>query len=144
MAGTGRLDEPGPVVRRTPSSWAIGWTLFAASILIMVGIFQMIAGFAALFEDNIYVSVNDWIFQLDTTTWGWVHLILGAALVLSGFGILTGNVLARTVGVIIAGLSGIAAFTWLPYYPVWGFAILALDVAVIWALTAHGRDFSEA
>ena len=51
-----------------------------------------------------------------------------------------GTSLARTVGVIIAGLSAIANFAFLPYYPVWAITVIAIDVTIIWALTAHGRD----
>ena len=61
-------------------------------------------------------------------------------LILSGLGVMTGNVLARTVGVFVAALSVIANFAFIPYYPIWSIAIIAVDVAIIWALTAHGRD----
>ena len=64
-------------------------------------------------------------------------------MVLAGFGIFTGNVLARTVGVFIAAASAVAAFVWLPYQPVWSSIIIAIDVIVIWALTVHGRDIAE-
>ena len=77
-----------------------------------------------------------------TSGWamGWTHLIVGAAFVASGIGIFSGNVLARTVGVIVAGLSAIANFAGLPYSPVWAIVAIAVDIAIIWALTAHGRD----
>jgi hypothetical protein len=123
-----------------PSAWAVGWALFAAVVLITVGCFQAIAGLAAIFEDEVYVEGAKWAFQFDVTTWGWIHLLLGAVLVLSGLGIMTGNVLARTVGVFVAALSAIANFAFLPWYPIWATVIIAVDIAVIWALTAHGRD----
>jgi hypothetical protein len=69
-----------------------------------------------------------------------VHLIVGIVVLVSGFYLLTGAVLARTVGVIIALISAIVGFSWIPWYPVWGIAIVAIAVSVIWALTAHGRD----
>ena len=65
-------------------------------------------------------------------------------MILAGFGVFTGNVLARIVGVIGAAVSAIAAFAWLPIYPVWGIIVIAADIAVIWALTAHGRDIQKA
>jgi hypothetical protein len=123
-----------------PSGWAIGWSLFAAVMLITVGCFQVIAGIAAIAEDDLYVEGADYVLQLDVTTWGWVHLLLGAILILSGLGIMTGNVVARTVGVFVAALSMVANFAFIPWYPVWSIAVIAVDVAVIWALTAHGRD----
>lgn len=144
-ADTARPDRRGgPEAVGVPSGWAIGWSIFAGSILIMVGIFQLIAGLVAIFNNSFYLAVNHWVFQFDTTAWGWIHLILGIVLALSGVGIFTGNLAARTVGVIVAILSSIAAFMWLPYYPLWALVIIALDVAVVWALTAHGRDLRTA
>ncbi len=63
---------------------------------------------------------------------------------LSGLGVFAGNILARTVGVIAALISAISAFVWMPIYPVWGIIIIAMDFAVIWALTVHGRDMQKA
>ena len=71
---------------------------------------------------------------------GWIHLIGGIVILLAGFSILSGAVWARTVGVIVALISAFTSFAWLPWYPIWGIMIIAIDVTVIWALTAHGRD----
>jgi hypothetical protein len=128
------------VSQNEPSGWAIGWALFAAVILITVGCFQVIAGIAAIAEDDVIVRTQNYVLELDVTTWGWIHLVLGAVLILSGLGIMSGNVLARTVGVFVAALSAIANFAFIPYQPVWSISILAVNIAVIWALTAHGRD----
>lgn len=129
-----------------PSAWAAGYAAFAGVVLIMVGFFQAVAGLVAIIDDEFYVVGREYVFQFDVTTWGWIHLIVGVVVLLSGFGIFSGNVAARTVGVIIAAISALTAFLWLPWYPIWAIVIIALDVAVIWALTMHGRDirtFSE-
>jgi hypothetical protein len=126
--------------QRQPSAAAVGWALFAAIMIMIAGMFQIIAGIVALFKDEFYVLTEKWVFELDVTTWGWIHLLVGVLMLFIGAGILTGNVAARTVGVIIAGLSAIANFAFLPYYPVWAIAVIAIDVAIIWALTVHGRD----
>ena len=68
---------------------------------------------------------------------------LGIVLVASGVGVYSGNILARTVGVFVAGASMLSVFLWLPWYPFWGFVILFVDISVIWALTVHGRDYSK-
>ena len=83
---------------------------------------------------------QEWVFEFDITAWGWIHIILGIVLLLSGAGIFSGNVLARTVGVFVAALAMIANFAWLPYYPIWSIIIIAICIAIIWALTLHGRD----
>ena len=125
------------------SSWAAGWAGFAGVMLIMIGIFDVIQGLVALFNDEFFVVTEEWVFQFDITTWGWIQLILGIALLASGVGIFSGNVAGRTVGVIAAGLAAIANFAWLPYYPLWSIIVIAICVAVIWALTAHGRDIAS-
>ena len=131
---------------RTPtnySSWAVGWAGFAGVMLIMIGVFDAIQGLVALFNDEFYVVTKEWVFEFDVTAWGWIHLILGIILVASGIGIFSGHVLGRTVGVIVAGLVAIVNFAWLPYFPVWSIIVIAICVAVIWALTAHGRDIAS-
>ena len=125
-----------------PSGAAVGFTAFAGVMLVMIGVFQMVAGFAAILEDKVYVIGQEYVFQFDATTWGWIHLLLGLVLLLAGFGIFAGQVWARTVGVLAAGLSAIGNFVFLLgwNYPMWSILIIALDVSIIWALTVHGRD----
>lgn len=125
---------------REPSGWAIGWTVFAGVMMIMIGFWQGIAGLSAIIDDQFFVVVRDYVLKFDVTTWGWIHLVLGTLILLAGFAMFSGAVWARTIGVILAILSAIAGFGWLPYYPVWGILITFAAVAVIWALTAHGRD----
>lgn len=124
------------------SSWAVGWTGFAGVMLIMIGIFDVIQGLVALFNDEFFLVAEEWVFQFDITAWGWIQLILGIVLLASGIGLFSGNVAARTVGVIVAALAAIANFAWLPWYPIWSIIVIAICVAVIWALTAHGRDIT--
>lgn len=128
---------------RTRSDAAVGLTIFAATILIMVGSFQAIQGIVALANDTFYVVGREYVFQLDVTTWGWIHLLLGALLATAGVFLFRGAVWARTVGVIAAALSALVNFAWLPYYPIWAIAIITLDVFIVWALTVHGRDITD-
>jgi hypothetical protein len=127
-----------------PSGWAIGWTAFAGIMMVLMGAWWVIAGLVAIVDDEFYLVSQEWIFKFSTTTWGWIHLILGVIILFSGFGLFTANVWARTVGVIIALISGLVAFAWLPWYPVWAIIFIAVSVAIIWALTAHGHDIVEA
>ena len=124
------------------SSWAVGWAGFAGVMLIIIGVMDIIQGIVALAEDQFFVITEDWVFQFDVTTWGWIHLIVGIVLIASGFGVFSGNVAARTVGVFVAALAMIVNFAWLPYYPVWSMIVIAICIAVIWALTFHGRDIT--
>jgi len=131
------------MTERQASRWAIGWTAFAAILMIMMGFWWIISGFVALLDSEFYVVTLRWIFQFDVSVWGWIHLILGIVILASGCGLFLGAVWARIVGVILAAVAGLLAFAWLPYYPVWAIIFIAISVAVIWALTVHGRDITE-
>ena len=133
-----------PVIdQHTHSAWAVGYALFASILLFVAGFFHFVAGLVAVAEEEFYVVGTKWVFQFDVTSWGWIHMVLGVLLFLAGLGVLIGNVVARTVAVILAGVSAVANFAWLPYYPFWSIAILFLAIAVIWALTVHGRDITD-
>lgn len=126
---------------RSPAAY--GGVVFAAMLMILAGTFQAVQGLVALVNDDFYVTGEEYIFRFDLTTWGWVHLVLGVIVGLAGAALLRGAVWARTVAVILAGLSILANFLWIPYYPVWSLTVIAFDVFVIWALVVHGRDVAR-
>ena len=133
-------------VQQQPSNYsgvAAGFAVFAAVVMMMIGVFQAIAGVVALFNSSFYVVGEKWVFQFNATTWGWIHLILGIVVFLAGVGLFSGAVWARTVGVILAVIVGVLSFAWLPWYPIWAIILITLSVFVIWALTAHGRDITK-
>ena len=131
------------MTQRETSGWAIGWTLYAAVMMMMIGFFHAIAGLVGILEDDLYVLTSNYVFSLDATTWGWVHMVMGVIVVLAGFALLRGAVWARTIGVILAVVSVLANFAWLPWYPFWAIIMITANVFVIWALTAHGRDIEQ-
>ena len=126
------------------SGWAVGWTAFAGIMMIMLGIWWVLAGLVGLFNQEFYVVTLNWIFQFNVATWAWVHLILGIIVTLAGFALFQGAVWARTIGVIFALISTLVAFAWLPWYPFWAILKIVVSIAVIWSLTVHGRDILEA
>ena len=122
------------------SPWANGLTIFAAVIMVIAGFWQALAGIAALVHDNVYVTTPQYIYSLDLTGWGWIHLLLGILVVCAGVAVFVGQMWARVVGILLAGLSLIANFLFIPHYPIWSLTIIALDVAVIWALATYRRE----
>jgi len=136
MGGAQAASEPG--------GWARGLIYFASAVLVIVGVFHALAGLTALLDDSFYQVPRAYAFETSVTTWGWVHLIGGFAFVTAGFFLLTGNLLARIIAVFAAMVSAVASFWSIPYYPVWNILILALDIAVIWAIVAHGHQLKPA
>ena len=125
------------------SGMAVGFIAFAAVMMIMMGTFEVFNGLAAIIKDDFFVQLPNYAFNIDVTTWGWVHLILGALTVAAGFALFSGAIWARTIGVVLAVLVAIENFAYVPFYPVWSILVITTSVIVIWALTAHGRDVAE-
>ena len=128
---------------RETSGTAVGFILFAAIMMIMSGIFEAIQGLIGIFENEFYATTRNYVFKFDATTWGWTHLLLGLLVVFAGWGLLSGRTWARTVAIILAVLSAIANFAFIPYYPFWSLLIITLDIFVIWAVTAHGGELRD-
>jgi hypothetical protein len=138
-AETAAAQREQAVVRQEPTGW-VGWIMFAGIMLVLAGALHAVWGLVAILNDTWVVWANQENLVLDLTAWGWLHLAAGAVLVLSGIGLFTGNVLARTVAVVVAGASLLANFVTIPAYPVWALTIMVIDILVIYAVVAHGRE----
>ena len=120
------------------SGLVVGGVMFAAVMMILIGVFQGIAGLTAILDDDFFVRTPSYTFDMDTTAWGWIHLLLGILVLLAGFALFAGRVWAAFVAITLATLSAIANFFFIPYQPFWALLIIALDVWVIWSLTRAG------
>ncbi|WP_433887879.1 DUF7144 family membrane protein [Streptomyces sp. CA-111067] len=138
-----------PASRPTPpgqsrggsSGWATGGTLFAGVLLFVDGVIAVLNGIVGINKDNVYTRIGDYTYRFSVTSWGWIHLVIGILLILTGIGILRGALWARFVGVGMAAVSIVANFMWLPYQPIWAIIAVALGVFVIWSLlTDRGRS----
>lgn len=113
-------------------------------MMFLVACFQIVEGLVAIFDDDYYrVGSNGLVVHVSYTGWGWAHLLLGLVIGVSAAGVLVGNVLARTVGVLLAGLSAVLNLLFISAYPVWSLIVIAVDVLVIWALTVHGGELRD-
>jgi hypothetical protein len=120
------------------SGWAVGGVVFAATMLLIIGVFHAIAGLVAIIDDDFYVVGREYTFKLDTTAFGWIHLLMGLLLVGAGWALFARRAWAGVAAIVLAGLSAIANFFFIPYYPFWSIVVIALDVWVIWSLTRPG------
>ena len=133
----GRYNAPR---RPEPTAW-VGFVLFAGILLVMVGAFQAIEGLVALFKDEYYVVTRTGlVLNVDYTTWGWTHLIIGLVAIGVGIGVMLGKTWARVTGIVIAAISAFANLTFIAAYPLWCTIVIAMDVLVIYALAVHGRE----
>lgn len=126
-----------------PSGWAAGGAVFAGVMMILIGVFEAIAGLTAIATNTIYIKTEDYLFGLDVTAWGWIHLLLGIVVVLAGLAAIRGQLWGGIVGIVLATIVAVANFLWIPYYPFWSLLVIALCIWVIWALTkpeVYGRE----
>jgi hypothetical protein len=122
----------------------VGWVVFAGLMMIMLGFFQAIEGLVAIFDDGYYlVRPDGLVVNVDYTTWGWLHLIVGVLAVAAGVGLIAGNIVARVVAVVLALLSAVLNLVFIAAYPVWSTIVIAVDVIVIYAIIVHGRELQN-
>lgn len=127
-----RVDSSGDY-----NPWAVGLALFAGAVMMTVGLFQALEGLVALIDDDFYVVTDNYTFEFDTTTWGWIHLIMGIVVAVAGYFVIRGDLWARALAMVLAALAALANFLWVPYYPLWSLLIVALNILVIWALAVY-------
>ena len=129
--------------RSEPTGW-VGWIVFAAVMMIMLGVLHAIEGFIALFKDSYYlVHPSGLVLSFNYTGWGWTQIIVGLLVAGAGAGLFSGRMWARVIAIGVALLSLLTNFTFINAYPIWSAIMIAVDVFVIYALTVHGREMKD-
>jgi uncharacterized membrane protein YedE/YeeE len=149
MTGTAPRSSssaPGRAVAAPPTStrW-VGWILFAATMMVLLGALHAIEGLLALLNDQYYqVGKNGLAVHVSYTVWGWTHLVVGAVVVAAGVGLVKGRTWARVVGVAVACVSLLLNVAFMAAFPVYAAILITFDVLVIWAITVHGSEITSA
>ncbi|MGW4068548.1 DUF7144 family membrane protein [Nocardia grenadensis] len=113
---------------------ATGTSIAAAALLLVAGFITLFQGISAAANDDVFVAGPNYVYELDLTSWGWIHIVFGILLILAGLALLTGALWARIVAIGLAALSIIVNFLWIPWYPLWSVLIIAIDIVIIWAI----------
>src|SRR5688500_20320539 len=101
----------------TARTWAKGLTVFAATIMVVAGVFQALQGLVALANSEFYVVGSEYTFEFDITAWGWIHLLLGIGLAVVGYFLFVGATWARWTAVVLGGFTMFGNFRGRPSYP---------------------------
>ena len=127
---------------KTPMS---GWIVFAAVMMLIIGVLDFFEGLIAIIRNNYYVIHGNQLIVFDTTKWGWITLIWGIVLVIAGFGLWTGAGWARWFTIVVVGLNILGQLSWLgaSSYPLWALVIISLNVIVLFALCARWQGYPE-
>jgi hypothetical protein len=129
---------------RYSRAW-VGWIFFTMSLLLLIGLFQVLMGTVALFDEEFFVvTKDDLLVPVTYTVWGWTHIVLGAAAVVAGFGVMLSQLWARVIAVLLAVSSMFSALAFFEATPLWNLSIIVLDLVAIYALLVHGAEVEEA
>ena len=129
--------------RSETSGWT-GWIAFASVVMFIVGCVNIIQGLAALIKHTVYVLPNSGLLvSTSYTTWGWLLIIWGIVMATAAWGVVSGSEVARWFAVIVVAINLLGQFAWFPAYPLWSLIVIALDVAVLFALTAHWDEAQD-
>jgi hypothetical protein len=128
------------------SAWS-GWIVFAAFVLMIVGGMDILQGFVAIIKDEYVVATPKGLAILDVTAWGWATLVWGALLIVTGLGLLAAAGWARWLAIIGVSINAIAQIAFMANYPqaypIWNLLIVALNILVLYALTARWEGFKQ-
>ena len=128
------------------NAWS-GWISFAAILIIVVGGMDALQGFVAIIKDEYVVATPKGIALVDITAWGWITLLWGGLLIIAGLGLLSGAGWARWLAIIGVGINALQQVAFMANYPqaypIWNLMIVALNVIVLYALTARWEGFKE-
>jgi hypothetical protein len=130
--------------KAAPSTAWAGWIIFAGTLLLMLGTFNIIEGLIALFDDERLAIAEGRLVLVDITGLGWLLLIFGVVMVLAGVGLLGRQGWARVTAIVLVTLHALIQLLWLGAYPVWALLMIALDTVVLFALTARWHEATAA
>ena len=129
-------QDIGPV--QTPMA-GTGWAVFAGVLFMVAGLWNVMAGWAALVRKEYFSEASLLFHNLQVV--GWVWLGIGVIQVLASYLIIARRPSGRVLGIALAALSMLAWFFTIGAYPMWAMMIVAIDALIIYGLAAHGEVF---
>ncbi|HEV8103534.1 MAG TPA: hypothetical protein VGP69_07360 [Gaiellaceae bacterium] len=122
-----------------------GWIAFAAVMMLVIGTLDFFEGLIAIFRDNYYVLHGNQLIVFDTTTWGWIVMLWGIALLLVGLALWAGAGWARWLTIVLVSLNTLVQLSWLgaTAYPLWSLVIITLNIIVVYALCVRWEGYPE-
>lgn len=128
--------------KQQATGW-VGWIYFASMMLLILGGLQIISGLVALFNKSFYLIGDSGLVVWNYAAWGWIHLVMGIIIVLTGTAVVTGKTWARVIASLIVVIVAIDNITFFPAYPIWSTIALIICAFVLYAITVHGRELAE-
>lgn len=116
-------------------AWIDFLSVFAGVLMIIGASFEMLQGAAAIADPDFFAAGSEYLYRFNVTAWGWIHLTIGVLSAIVAIGLFTRKSWSYLAGLVIVGLGMLANFAAVPHYPAWALTVIAIDVAIIWALS---------
>lgn len=119
----------------------VTFTALAGTLMVLGGLWSIIVGIAALSSSHVYVHspASGYTYAWSLHGWGWAEVILGIVVFAAGVCVFLGMAWARYVGAVLAVISAIGNFMFIPFTPLWSIIMIVLDAFIIWALLRPRR-----
>ena len=129
---------------REITAW-VGWVWFAAWLVGLAGVFQIIAGLVSIIRGDEYFGPTTQVaVDMGYAAWGWIHIFIGIFLIVAAFSLAKGHIYGRTIAVIAATVSAISQVMFLGGpNSLWALLVIVMDLFVIWAVMVHGGELKR-
>ena len=118
----------------------LGRATFAAVLLVMAGVLNIIYGFGAVGDAHFFTDSGSHYVFSNLHTWGWVTVILGVIQLTAGFSLFAGGTYGRVIGIVAATLGAVGALLSIGgAYPFWSLGVFAICIIVIHGLAVLGE-----
>jgi hypothetical protein len=134
------MEQDKPATEEPRSGFWVGWVIFTAVLMWLVGMFQIIAGLTALFDPESLAVTNDRLPVVGFPVWGWIHIVIGTIVIFAGIGVRAGRRWARAIGIVLAALSAIGALAYSPAQTGASLLVVVVDILVIYGLSVHATE----
>jgi hypothetical protein len=126
-----------------PESRMLGFVMFAGTIMILTGLFEVTLGLVAVFFNGYFEATQDPLVTSDYDAWGWLHMFLGSLAIVAGVGLFRGKLWARILGIVFALSCAVVSLGFVSVAPIWSVSVIVLCVISIFAITVHGAELEE-
>ncbi len=118
-----------------------GWVTFAAIVVLIAGMYNLLSGVAAITESDSVKVLNEVLYGIDIETWGWFWAVIGVAQLITAILLFARRPFGASLAVAGAMISATFTIFLIFVAPLWAITVVALDIGIIWAITANIEDF---
>ena len=120
-----------------------GWVTFAAILIVIAGMFNLLSGIAAINESETVQNATEVLYGIDLQAWGWFWAFIGVSQLITAGLLFARNPTGAMLAILGATISATFTIFLIFVAPLWAITVVALDVGIIWAITANIEDFDS-